>query len=92
MNDRLMQLTSHLLITAAIVFIVLSLTVGRGEGNDGYWFALFVVFLESPRCIAECQSSVAASYSPSLVQRWPLSPVAAVSLEDRRITPSASWS
>jgi hypothetical protein len=36
MNDRLMQLTSHLLITAAIVFIVLSLTVGRGEGNDGY--------------------------------------------------------
>jgi hypothetical protein len=45
MNDRLIQLASYVLLAAAIVFIVLSLTLGRGEGNDGNRFAIAAVFL-----------------------------------------------
>lgn len=45
MNDRLTQVLSYVLISGAIVLIVLSLTVGRGDGNDGQNFASAAVFL-----------------------------------------------
>jgi hypothetical protein len=92
MNDRMTQVLSYVLISGAIVLIALWLTVGRGNGNAGQNSPAPRSFSRSPRHTSGCRENVAVSYSPSLVRRCPVSPVAAVSLEDRRITPSASWS
>jgi hypothetical protein len=45
MNDRLTQVLSYALISGAIVLMVLSLTVGRGDGNAGLNFASAALFL-----------------------------------------------